>query len=102
MTMRRRGWWPAYVLVLSALLIPGPADAPAPSSAPAAAAPGICTSTGQPALAAQLSQRIVRALHGTEATVGIAVDDSDEDFRCRYHQWRDFHSASVIKVITLG
>ena len=34
--------------------------------------------------------------------MGIAVDDSDEDFRCRYHQWRDFHSASVIKVITLG
>ena len=34
--------------------------------------------------------------------MGIAVGDSDEDFRCRYHQWRDFHSASVIKVITLG
>ena len=107
--MRRRGWWPAYALVLSALLIPGSADAastPSPASttagAPAAAAPGICTSTDQPALAAQLSQRIVRALHGTEATVGIAVDDSDEDFSCRYHQWRDFHSASVIKVITLG
>ena len=140
--MRRRGWWPAYALVLSALLIRGSADAPAPATAPApasaqapasasapvstaapartaapastpspasttagapaAAAPGICTSTDQPALAAQLSQRIVRALHGTEATVGIAVDDSDEDFSCRYHQWRDFHSASVIKVITLG
>ncbi len=30
------------------------------------------------------------------------MDDQDEDFRCRYHQWREFHSASVIKVITLG
>jgi beta-lactamase class A len=34
--------------------------------------------------------------------VGIAVDDSDHDFRCRYHQWQEFHSASVIKLITLG
>jgi beta-lactamase class A len=34
--------------------------------------------------------------------VGIAMGDSDEDLRCRYHQWREFHSASVIKVITLG
>jgi beta-lactamase class A len=34
--------------------------------------------------------------------VGLAVDDSDQDFRCRYHQWQEFHSASVIKVITLG
>jgi len=34
--------------------------------------------------------------------VSIAVEDADEDFRCHYHQWREFHSASVIKVITLG
>ena len=34
--------------------------------------------------------------------MGLAVGDSDEDFSCRYHQWREFHSASVIKVITLG
>ena len=80
-----------------------PASRPSPAGTPvAAAAPGICTAPGQPALAAALSRRIARALHGTEATVGIAVGDSDEDFRCRYHQWRDFHSASVIKVITLG
>ena len=80
-----------------------PASTPSPvSTQAAAAAPGICTAPDQPALAAALSRRITRALHGTEATVGIAVDDSDEDFRCRYHQWRDFHSASVIKVITLG
>jgi len=33
--------------------------------------------------------------------VGIAADDSEEKLSCRYHQWREFHSASVIKVITL-
>ena len=79
-----------------------PSPASTPSAAPAAAAPGICTSPGQPALAAELSRQIAKALRGTEATIGIAVEDSDEDFRCRYHQWREFHSASVIKVITLG
>ena len=144
--MRRRGRWPWYALVLSALVISGsavtsaparglapagalrsasapapsspsaspsapasaapPASTPSPSSTPAAAtgarAPGICTSADQPALAAALSRHIARALRGTEATVSIAVDDSDEDFRCRYHQWQEFHSASVIKVITLG
>jgi beta-lactamase class A len=49
-----------------------------------------------------LSRRIAKTLRGTEATVSLAADDSDEDFSCRYHQWREFHSASVIKVITLG
>jgi len=34
--------------------------------------------------------------------VGIAADDPEEGIRCRYHQWREFHSASVIKVIILG
>lgn len=79
-----------------------PSPASTPAGAPAATAPGICTSADQPALAAELSRRIVRALRGTVATVSIAVDDADEDFSCRYHQWREFHSASVIKVITLG
>jgi beta-lactamase class A len=83
-----------------------PASTPSPASTapavPAAAARGICTSPDQPALAGDLSRQITSALHGTEAIVGIAVEDSDEDFRCRYHQWREFHSASVIKVITLG
>jgi beta-lactamase class A len=79
-----------------------PASTPSPAATPAAAAPHICTSSGQPALAAALSRQIARALNGTQATVGIAVEDSDADFRCRYHRWREFHSASVIKVITLG
>jgi len=83
-----------------------PASTPSPAGTPpaarAAAAPRICTSPTQPALAAALSRQIARALRGTEATVGIAVEDSDAGFRCRYHQWQEFHSASVIKVITLG
>ena len=33
--------------------------------------------------------------------MGIAIADPEEGIRCRYHQWREFHSASVIKVITL-
>jgi beta-lactamase class A len=75
-------------------------SAASPASGPGA--PGICTSPDQPALAAELSRQIARATRGTEARVGIAVDDSDQDFHCRYHQWEEFHSASVIKVITLG
>jgi beta-lactamase class A len=82
---------------------PSPASTPARASTPpATAAPAICTSSDQPALAAKLSRRIASALRGTVATVGFAVEDTDEDFSCRYHQWREFHSASVIKVITLG
>ena len=79
-----------------------PSPASTPAAAPAATTPKICTSPDQPALAAALSRRIARALRSTEATVSIAVHDSDEDVRCRYHQWQEFHSASVIKVITLG
>ena len=83
----------------------GPADTPrraaTPASLPARATPGICTSSTQPALAAKLSRQIARALHGLSSTVGIAADDSEERLSCRYHQWREFHSASVIKVITL-
>jgi hypothetical protein len=78
-----------------------PSPAATPGSVPAAATPGICTSSTQPALAAKLSRQIARALHGTSSTVGIAADDSEERISCRYHQWRRFHSASVIKVITL-
>ena len=84
---------------------PGPVTTPSaaatPASIPARAAPGICTSSTQPALAAKLSRQIARALRGRSSTVGIAADDSEERVSCRYHQWRKFHSASVIKVITL-
>jgi beta-lactamase class A len=115
--MRRRGRWPAQAFALAALLAPGPvgamaatgamgaAGAPAAAGVPAAlsapVAPGICTSSDQPALAAKLSRQIARALRGRFSTVGIAMDDPEAGIRCRYHQWREFHSASVIKVITL-
>ena len=110
--MRRWSRWPAHACVLTALLVPGPAGAPGavttpgpagtPAAVPARAAPGICTSSVQPALAARLSRRIASALHGLSSTVGIAAADPEEGIRCRYHQWWEFHSASVIKVITLG
>lgn len=78
---------------------PGPVRAPV--SVPARATPGICTSSVQPALAAELSRQIASAMHRVSSTVGIAAADQEEGIRCRYHQWREFHSASVIKVITL-
>jgi beta-lactamase class A len=115
MTMRRWRWWPAQACLLTALLvhggagtsdtvgIPGPAGAASPGPAAAArAVPGICTSPARPALAAELSRRIASALRGTYATVGIAADDPEEGIRCRYHQWWEFHSASLVKVIILG
>lgn len=89
---------------------PSPADAPGPAGTPTAAVtpasaarakPGICTSSSQPVLAAKLSRQIARTVHGLPSTVGIAADDSEERISCRYHQWQEFHSASVIKVITL-
>ena len=90
--------------------IPLPARTPArsarpagtPASVPARATPGICTSSVQPALAAELSRQIASALHRLSSTVGIAAADPEAGIRCRYHQWHKFHSASVIKVITLG
>src|SRR5262245_59889524 len=90
--------------------IPRPTRTPArsarparsPVSVPARATPGICTSSVQPALAAKLSRQIASALHRMSSTVGIAAADPGEGIRCRYHQWQKFHSASVIKVITLG
>ena len=78
-----------------------PSATATPGPVAAGATPGICTSSTQPALAAKLSRQIARALHGLSSTVGIAADDSAERLSCRYHQWREFHSASVIKVITL-
>jgi beta-lactamase class A len=41
-------------------------------------------------------------VRGLSSTVAIAADDAEGGIRCRYHQWQEFHSASVIKVITLG
>jgi beta-lactamase class A len=96
---------PAPASVPGPAAVPAPArttgPAPAPPSAPARATPGICTSSAQPALAARLSRQIASTVHRLSSTVGIAAADPEEGIRCRYHQWREFHSASVIKVITL-
>ena len=94
---------PAPVSVFGPVAIPTPARTPRPAraSVPARATPGICTSSVQPALAAKLSRQIASALHRISSTVAIAAADAEEGIRCRYHQWRKFHSASVIKVITL-
>jgi Beta-lactamase enzyme family len=73
----------------------------APSRAGAPVAPGPCTSTAHPVLAAEMSARIVRALRGRQSVVGFAVDDQAAGFSCQFHQRRGFHSASVVKVIIL-
>lgn len=62
----------------------------------------ICESEGHPEWAADLSRKIVEALRGRLSVVGIAADDPDEGITCAYHQWVEFHAASVVKVITLG
>src|SRR5256885_6250415 len=102
---------PAPASVSGPAATPTPARTPRPvrtqrpararASVPARATPSICTSSVQPALAAKLSRQIANALHRLSSTVGIAIADPEEGIRCRYHQWREFHSASVIKVITL-
>lgn len=60
-----------------------------------------CTSAAQPEQAAELSRAIVSALHGRSSVVGIAASDPADGISCDYHQWREFHAASVVKVITL-
>jgi beta-lactamase class A len=96
---------PAPASVSGPAAIPRPARTPrparAPASVPARATSGICTSSVQPALAAKLSRQIANTITSESSTVGIAATDPEEGIRCRYHQWREFHSASVIKVITL-
>jgi len=99
--MQQWSRWLGRALVVAALLVPR-AAAFAHAQAAAQPAPAICTSAAQPELAVALSRGIARALRGRSSVVGIAADDPEEGIRCRYHQWRDFHSASVIKVITLG
>jgi beta-lactamase class A len=100
-----RAGTPARASTPAAASAPSPASTTASAStgaaAPPATKPGICTSSTQPALAAMLSRRIASVLHGTDARVGIAAGDPEVGIRCRYHQWEEFHSASVIKVITL-
>jgi beta-lactamase family protein len=63
---------------------------------------GLCASATHPELAADLSHRLHNALRGRLSVVGFKADDPDDGLVCEYHQWREFHAASVVKVITLG
>lgn len=49
-----------------------------------------------------MSAGIRAALAGRSDVVGITADDPAEGISCAYHQWWDFHSASIVKVIILG
>jgi beta-lactamase class A len=69
--------------------------------ASASGATGLCTSTAYPSLAAEISARIVRVLRGRRSVVGIAADDPAAGISCQFHPRREFHSASVVKVIIL-
>jgi beta-lactamase class A len=82
---------------------PGRTDAARAARARASppSATGPCTSVAHPALAAEMSARIVSALRGRRSVVGFAVDDQAAGFSCEFHQRREFHSASVVKVIIL-
>jgi hypothetical protein len=63
---------------------------------------GVCTSAAHPALAARISRGITSALRGRESVAGVTADDPALGLSCALHQWREFHSASVVKVIILG
>ncbi len=63
---------------------------------------GACTSAAHPALAARISRGIARALRGRLSVAAVAAADPELGLSCRLHPWREFHSASVVKVIILG
>jgi len=63
---------------------------------------GVCASAAHPGLAARISRGIARALRGRLSVAAVTAADPALGLSCRLHPWREFHSASVIKVITLG
>ena len=63
---------------------------------------GLCSSAAHPGLAARISRGIARALRGRLSVVGVSAADPALGLSCRLHPWREFHSASVVKVIILG
>lgn len=88
--------------------LPTQAQAGGTAQAAALVAPGapaaICVSAGRKhrRLAARMSRRIAAALRGRSSVVGLAVADTRTGVTCKLHQWRPFHSASIVKVIILG
>lgn len=89
-----------------AALYSGPGAAPASAITLAAhgrpAKAALCSSARHPRMAAEISRRISRALAATSSVVGITAYDPAKRISCEYHQWWDFPSASVVKVIILG
>jgi hypothetical protein len=67
-----------------------------------AAAPGLCSSSSHPALAARISRGIEAARRGRESFVAVEVDDPGAGVLCRLDSGTHFDSASVVKVTILG
>jgi hypothetical protein len=78
------------------------AAAGTPARGGASGPAGVCVSAAHPQLAAAISRGIASALQGRSSAVGITADDQALGITCQLHQWQDFHSASVVKVIILG
>jgi Beta-lactamase enzyme family len=82
-----------------------PASSPGTGSgggSPAGQKAGICTSPDHPGLAEVLSRRILRVVHGRKSFLGFTADDPRLGVVCRYRQFREFDSASVVKAIILA
>ncbi|WP_229758540.1 serine hydrolase [Peterkaempfera bronchialis] len=77
-----------------------PLAAPAPA-AHAATAPKLCTSTGDPKLAAKLSQDIRTALSGRAGRVSVTLWDRRTDTSCAVGSTWHYDSASVVKVTVM-
>ncbi|MFJ6214219.1 serine hydrolase [Streptomyces sp. NPDC092296] len=85
----------ALVLALLPLAIPAPAAA-------AGAAPGICTSTARPELAAKLDKDIRAALAGRSGTVSVGLWDRATGTWCGVGYTRHYDSASVVKATLMA
>lgn len=91
-TRRRLPTW-----ALAGALLGGLATTTTPATAKAA--PDLCTSTRDPALATRLSEDIRTALKGRDSTVSIAVHDPKRGLRCGLADARHYDSASIAKVL---
>jgi hypothetical protein len=64
---------------------------------------GICKSASHPGMAETLSRRILDVVHDRSSSfVGFTADDPGLGIVCRFRQWREFDSASVVKAIILA
>jgi beta-lactamase class A len=87
----------AFLLALTMLMaLPGRA------AAAVTAAPGLCSSSSHPALAARISRGIEAARRGRESFVAVEVEDPAVGVVCQLDSGTHFDSASVVKVTILG